>query len=110
MARVVARGEVWLYKFKPPDKRRPVVVLTRQEAIPFLNALIVAPVTSTVRGSPGEVVVGVVEGLKQQSAANLDQVQTVAKDRLVRYVGRVAPARMREICRALAIATGCDEP
>jgi mRNA interferase MazF len=98
-----------LYQFRPPDKRRPVVVLSRQDAIEVLNAVIVAPVTSTVRGSPGEVVLGQEAGLKHRSAANLDSVQTVAKERLVRYVGQVPPARMREICRALAIATGCGD-
>jgi mRNA interferase MazF len=109
MARRVDRGEIWLYQFRPPDKRHPVVVLSRQDAIEFLNAVIVAPVTSTVRGSPGEVVLGLDAGLKHCSAANLDSVQTVAKDRLVRYVGQVPRARMREICRALAIATGCGD-
>ncbi len=108
MARRVERGEIWMYQFHPPDKRRPVVVLTRQDAIGVLNAIIVAPVTSTRRGSPGEVPLGPLEGLKRDSAANLDAVQSVRKDRLVRYIGRVAASRMRELCRALAIATGCD--
>jgi mRNA interferase MazF len=109
MARRVERGEIWLYQFRPYDKRRPVVVLSRQDAIEFLNAVIVAPVTSTVLGFPGAVVLGQDAGLKHRSAANLDSVQTVAKERLVRYVGQVPPARMREICRALAIATGCGD-
>ena len=105
---LIARGEIWTYEFNPPDKRRPVLVLTRDEAIPYLNALMVAPITSTMRGSPAEVPVGVDEGLKHASAANLDQVQTVAKQRLRKYVGRLGPAKMQSVCRALAIATGCD--
>jgi mRNA interferase MazF len=54
----VNRGEIWLYTFKPPDKRRPVLVLTRQEVIGLLSTVIVAPITSTIRGAPSEVVVG----------------------------------------------------
>ena len=109
MARGVNRGDIWLYTFNPPDKRRPVVVLTRPEVIEFLNTVMVAPVTSTVRGAPSEVAVGFDEGLKRESAVNLDHVQTVDKRRLKRFVGSLGPSKMREICRALAIATGCAD-
>lgn len=107
MARRVARAEVWTYDFRKPDKRRPVLVLSRPEVIDVLHTVIVAPVTSTIRGIPSEVVVGVAEGLKRDSAVNLDHVQTVEQARLSRYVGRLAPDKMRAVCRALAIATGC---
>lgn len=107
MARAVARGEIWSYRFKAPDKRRPVLVLTRPEVIPLLHTVMVAPITSTRRGLPSEVMVGVEEGLKHDSAVNLDHVQTVERSRLVAYVGTLGPARMREVCRALAVATGC---
>jgi mRNA interferase MazF len=107
MARTVARGEIWLYRFRRPDQRRPVLVLTRQEVIELLETVMVAPITSTVRGAPSEVVLGISEGLKHTSAANLDHVQTVERARLVQYVGRVPPTRMKEVCRALAIAVGC---
>ncbi|PYU88177.1 MAG: PemK family transcriptional regulator, partial [Acidobacteria bacterium] len=53
------RGEIWLYTFSPPNKRRPVLILTRQEVIGLLNTVMVAPVTSTIRGAPSEVIVGV---------------------------------------------------
>jgi len=107
MARRVARAEIWTYEFRKPDKRRPVLVLSRPEVIDVLHTVIVAPVTSTIRGIPSEVVVGVAEGLKRDSAVNLDHVQTVEQARLSRYVGRLAADKMRAICRALAIATGC---
>lgn len=107
MARTVARGEIWLYRFRRPDKRRPVLVLTRQEVIELLETVMVAPITSTVRGAPSEVLLGTSEGLKHASAVNLDHVQTVERARLVQYIGRMAPARIREVCRALAIAVGC---
>ena len=102
------RGEIWLYAFKSPDKRRPVVVLTRQSVLPLLRTAMVAPVTSTVRGLPSEVGVGVAEGLKHDSVVNLDWVQTVEQRRLGPRIGSLDDGRMAEVCRALAIATGCD--
>lgn len=107
MARRVGRGEIWSYRFKQPDKRRPVLVLTRPEVIPLLHTVMVAPVTSTRRGAPSEVNVGVDEGLKHDSAVNLDHVQTVEQDRLVGFVGTLSPAKMQQVCRALGVATGC---
>jgi mRNA interferase MazF len=107
MARAVNRGEIWLFEFAPPDKRRPVLVLSRQEVIPLLSTVMVAPITSTIRGAPSEVVVGIDEGLKHDSAVNLDHVQTVEKSRLRRFVGSLPRDRMRQVCRALAIASGC---
>lgn len=108
MAREVNRGEVWRYRFASPDKTRPVVVLTRQEVIGLLHTVMVAPITSTLRGAPSEVPVGIREGLKHDSAVNLDHVQTVERARLIGYLGHLSPEKMRQICRALAIATGCD--
>ena len=109
MARRVSRGEIWLYAFKPPNKRRPVVVLTRPEVIELLNTVTVAPITSTIRGAPSEVLVGIDEGLKKDSAVNLDHVQTVDRRRLVRFVGALSPGKMRSVCRALLVATGCSD-
>ena len=108
MARRVARGEVWNYSFRKPDKRRPVLVLSRPEAITVLHTVMVAPITSTIRGIPSEVVVGASEGLKHESAVNFDHVQTVEQSRLSKYVGRLGNEKMRAVCRALALATGCD--
>ena len=107
MAGRVNRGEIWLYTFQPPDKRRPVVVLTRQGAIPYLSRVMVAPVTSTVRGAPGEVILGPEHGLKVLSAVSLDHVQTVPQSSLSSFVGTLPEHKMAEVCRALAIATGC---
>ena len=109
MARAVSRGEIWAYRFKLPDKRRPVVVLSRQDVIGLLHTVMVAPVTSTIRGAPGEVPVGVDEGLKHESAISLDHVQTVERAQLVGYIGTVGPPKMHAVCRALAIATGCAD-
>jgi mRNA interferase MazF len=108
VAREVNRGDIWRYRFRAPDKQRPVLVLSRQEVIGLLHTVMVAPITSTLRGAPSEVAVGVDEGLKNESAVNLDHVQTVERARLAGYVGRVAPEKMRAVCSALAVATGCD--
>jgi mRNA interferase MazF len=109
MARAVNRGEIWTYRFKAADKRRPVLVLSRQDVIGLLHTVMVAPITSTVYGAPSEVLVGTDEGLKRQSAVNLDHVQTVERARLVACIGSVTPARMKDVCRALAIAVGCAD-
>ena len=108
LARRVNRGEIWLYTFRPPDKRRPVLVLTRPDVIPLLSTVMVAPITSTIRGAPSEVVVGVDEGLKAASAVNLDHVQTVAQEALRHYVGSLSREKMAAVCRGLAIAVACD--
>jgi mRNA interferase MazF len=107
MAGDLNRGEIWMYTFGRPDKHRPVLILTRQEVIGLLRTVMVAPITSAIRGAPSEVVVGIDEGLKKDSAVNLDHVQTVDQTRLKRRVGAVDATKMRRVCRALAIATGC---
>lgn len=107
MAGRVNRGEIWLFTFKVPDKRRPVLVLTRQEVLGLLRTAMVAPITSTIRGAPSEVVVGIDEGLKRASAVNLDHVQTVEQRLLHRHVGSLRPEKMAEVCKALTVATGC---
>lgn len=107
MASDVNRGEIWLFTFAAPDKRRPVLVLTRQEVIGMLRTVMVAPITATIYGAPSEVIVGLEEGLKKKSAINLDHIQTVDKDRLKRFVGSVGYEKMTAVCRALNIAVGC---
>jgi mRNA interferase MazF len=99
------RGDVWLARL---DKVRPVVVLTRDPLGGVLHAVIGAPVTSTVRGLSTEVPLGPDDGLRVESVANLDTVQLVARSRLVRRVGRARPSTMSSICRALAVAVGCE--
>jgi mRNA interferase MazF len=101
------RGDVWLAQL---DKIRPVVILTRDPMGRFLNAVVSAPVTSTVRGLSTEVPIGPDDGVRVASVANLDQVQLVARSRLVRRVGRARPETMAALCAALAVAIACDEP
>jgi mRNA interferase MazF len=92
---------VWLAEL---DKTRPVIVLTRDPMGRYLNAVIVAPVTSTVRGVSTEVAVGPADGVRVASVANVDSTQLVARSRLLRRVGRATPETMIGWCRALAIA------
>jgi mRNA interferase MazF len=99
------RGDVWLARL---DKVRPVIVLTRSPVAALLNAIIAAPVTSTVRGLSTEVQVGPDDGVRQISVANLDNVQLAERARLVRRVGRAQAPTMKGICAALAIAVGCE--
>jgi mRNA interferase MazF len=104
----VARGEVWLHRFAPPDKRRPVVVISRQDVINLISTVLVAPVTSTVRGLPSEVPLDVADGMKGPCAVNLDHVHAVRKTDLSRCVATLDPSRMTEICRAMSVAIGCS--
>lgn len=108
MAREVARGEIWLLKLPSPDRRRPVLVLSRPSLLRVLHTATVAAITSTLRGAPTEVTVGPEDGLKQSSCVNLTNVFTVRKSALHHYVGSLSGEKMREVCRALNIACGCD--
>ena len=98
------RAEVWLAEL---DKPRPVIVLTRNPMGRYLNAVLVAPVTSTVRGVSTEVPVGPGDGVRVESVANLDSTQLIARTRLLRRVGHARPETMTALCRALAIAVDC---
>ena len=108
MARGVARGDVCLYQFAPPDKRRPVVVLTRDSAMRYLPTVTVAPVTSTIRGVPSEVLLDEDDGMKGRCAVNLHNAVTVSQQRLGKRVARLSPRRMGEVCSALRFALGCE--
>jgi mRNA interferase MazF len=107
VAERINRGDIWLYDFSRPDKRRPVLILSRTEVIDLLDTVMVAPITSTIHGAPSEVVVGVDEGLKADSAINLDHIQTIDKSKLKRFIGTVGAQKMKAVCRAMAVATGC---
>lgn len=108
MARGVERGEIRLCSLPAPDKPRPVLVLTRGSAIRYLSRVTVAPITSSVRGVPSEVVLDVADGMKQRCAANLHNLVTVAQESLGRRLSQLPSERMREVCAALVFALGCD--
>jgi mRNA interferase MazF len=93
-----------------PDKTRPALLLTRTSALPYLSAVTVAPITRTIRGIPTEVVLGDESGLKTRSAANFDNLQTVSKERLGRYLGALPRTRWGEVREAVLFALALEMP
>jgi mRNA interferase MazF len=103
-----ARGEVWWCELAEIG-RRPVVVLSRDAAIPRLRRVLVAPCTTTIRALPSEVVLDPGDDpIPRRSAVNLDSVESVSIGVLVERLGRLADTRLREICGALAVAVDCQ--
>lgn len=98
------RGDVRWYTFKTPDKKRPVVVLTRDSIIPYLNEVTIAPVTSTIRGIPSEVPLTTNDGVPKDCAVNCDHLQTVAKSHIGKLITTLSRKRMQELGRAIDFA------
>jgi mRNA interferase MazF len=108
MARRLNRAEIWLLDRPRPDKRRPVLVISRPALIAVLHTVTVAAITSARRGAPTEVELGPEEGLKGPCCVNLGHLFTVPQAELRHFVGTLGPEKMRAVCRALSIASGCD--
>lgn len=104
------RGEIRWYRFAAPDKKRPVLVLTRDSALGFLQDVTIAPITSTIRDIPTEVVLTPADGLSRDCAVNLDHIQTVARARLGGVVATLPGSRLSEVETAIAFALGFGEP
>jgi mRNA interferase MazF len=98
------RGEVRWYKFDPPDKRRPVVILTRDSVIEYLGEITVVPVTSVIRDIPSQVVLSGQDGMPRECAINCDHVQTVAKGKIGPAITTLPADKMEEIRQAIAFA------
>jgi mRNA interferase MazF len=102
-----ARGEVWWCEL-PEVARRPVVVLSRDVAIPRLRRVVIAPCTTTIRGLPSEVLIAPSEDpIPRASAVNLDSIESVSIATLTQRLGRLSDQRMRQICAALNVAVDC---
>lgn len=106
MGQGVRRGEIRWYRFSDPDKKRPVLILTRDSALAFLGEATVAPITRTIRDIPSEVVLGPDDGLDVACAVNLDHIQTVPKARLGKTLALLSASRMEEVQEALMFALG----
>ncbi len=102
------RGDVCWYTFKTPDKKRPVLILTRDSAIPVLNAVTIAPITSTIRNIPTEVVLTEEDGLPATCAANFDNLQTVPKSNIGDRITRLTSQRMQQAAAATEFALGLE--
>lgn len=102
------RGEVRWYEFHRPDKERPVLilVLTRDSALDFLGEVTVAPITSSIRSIPSEVVLTKEDGLHHDCAVNFDHIQTVSKGKIGALITTLSPARMVEARSAIQVALG----
>ena len=108
MTGLPARGEVWWCEL-PEISRRPVVVLSRDAAIPRLRRALIAPCTTTIRGLASEVLLEPGDDpIPLRSAVNLDSVESVSVGTLAERLGRLSDGRMQEVCAALAVAVDCN--
>jgi mRNA interferase MazF len=103
------RGDVRWFKFEKPDKNRPVVILTRDSIIPHLREVTVAPITSTIRDIPSEVMLGGEDGMPRECAINCDHLQTVDKSRIGSLVTTLSRTRMQEARVAITFALALKE-
>jgi len=102
----VRRGEVRWYRFPQPNKRRPVLILTRDSALDFLGDVTVAPITSTIRDIPTEVILNEADGMPRECAVNLDHIQTVPRVKIGALITKLTPGRIDQACTALSFALG----
>lgn len=103
---MIQRADVRWYRFSGPDKTRPVLVLTRDSILDLLDEVTIAPITSTIRDIPSEVVLSESDGMTRLCAINLDHLQTVPKPRLGASITTLSPERMEEVRAALLFALG----
>ena len=103
------RGEVRWCQFWPPDKVRPVVILTRDSAIGYLSAVTIAPITTTVRRMRSEVLLSEEDGMRTLCVANLDNITTMPKARVGELITALSPSKLAEMQNAIAFALGLDD-
>ena len=98
------RGEIRWYKFKAPDKKRPVLILTRDFILDYLGEVTVAPITTTVRDIPSEVFLSKLDGMKRDCAINLDHIQTVSKGRIGSIITTLSTDKLQQVSDAIQFA------
>jgi mRNA interferase MazF len=103
------QGDVYRYSFKEPDKRRPVLILTRNSLIPELNAITVVPITTTIRDAGTQVLIDESDGMSEACSINLASVQTVPKDKISGYITHLSDGRMQEVFEAIKYTFGFDK-
>jgi len=102
------RGEIWWAKLDPPAGRRPVVLLSRNEAYIARSLIIVAPVTTRIRNIDSEVSLGIEDGLPQKCVANLDTITTIPKDCLQQRIAALLPGKIIDLEKAIHFALGME--
>jgi len=102
------RGEIRWYRFQHPDKNRPVLILTRDSVIAYLGEITIAPITSTVRDIPSEVLLSKEDGMPKPCAVNCDHLQTVSKGKIGNLITTLPGAKIREIQEAIQFALDLD--
>jgi mRNA interferase MazF len=100
------RGEVRWYVFAHPDKRRPVVILTRDSALEFLGEVTVAPITTTIRDIPSEVLLSSADGMARDCTVNLDHLQTVSKGKIGSLITTLSTSKIQQMRSSLLFALG----
>jgi len=98
------RGEIRWYRFARPDKKRPVLILTRNSILEYLGEVTIAPITSTIRNTPSEVFLSKHDGMTRDCAINCDHIQTVSKSKIGTPITAVSAEKMKEVRRAIAFA------
>ena len=98
------RGEIRWYKFKLPDKRRPVLILARDSILQYLGEITIAPITSTVRNIPSEVLLSREDGMPRDCAINCDHIQTVSRGKIGSLITAMSPQRMAEVSDSIRFA------
>ena len=98
------RGEVRWYKFAAPDKKRPVVILTRDSVLRDLGEVTVAPITTTIRDIPSEVLLSTHDGMHRDCAINCDHIQTVSKGKIGPLITQLSPTQMNAVSKAVGFA------
>lgn len=98
------RGEIRWYKFTAPDKRRPVLILTRDSVLEYLGEVTVAPITSTIREIPSEVYLSKDDGMPRDCAINFDHIQTVSKGKIGAFITTLSPQKLKQVREAIIFA------
>ena len=104
----MAHGEVRWYRFARPDKKRPVLILTRSSALEFLGEVTIAPITTTIRDIPTEVVLTPADGMPRDCAINLDHLQTVSQAKIGALLTTLDAKRLARVRDALLFALGLE--
>ena len=100
------RAEIRWYKFKKPDKKRPVLILTRDSIIDYLGEITIAPITTKIRDIPTEIILNKDNGMKKECAINLDHIQTVSKSKIGSLIISLSNDKMDQVKKALLFSLG----